>query len=547
MHEAGRALVDVLAARGVRRFYTVPGESFLPVLEAASSDPRLQLVSTRHESGAAFMAEADAKLTGQPAVAMGTRGVGASNLAIGVHTAYQDATPMIVLLGQVETQHLHKEAFQEVDLTAYFAPITKWSVTAHRADRVCELVARAYQVAVSGRPGPVLVALPADLLSVHVPVPATVAEGMTGPQASDADVAELAEQLRGADRPVLIAGGGVRHARRELVAVAESYSCGVYTSFRRQDVFPNDHPHYLGILGLRPEKTTRALRDADLVVLAGSGLDEITSQGYTLPAPTARVVQIDVDPRPLGVDTASAWHLAADAGSVLAALARTAPAVPPERDWSAERQLFEDYHRVDTADTAQGSGLDPARVVAALHRHFPRDTVVTNDAGNFSGFVQRHWLFTEPHTQLGPVNGAMGYAVPAAVAAKLADPQRTVLAAVGDGGFLMTGAELETAVRLGLSFTVVVFRNGLYGTIAMHQAQTYGRLAGVDIGPVDVATVARGLGARAATVRTEDELERELSGVHAAGSPPVPMVLDVVTDPDLIAPGRRLATDLHPD
>ncbi|MBB4929522.1 acetolactate synthase-1/2/3 large subunit [Lipingzhangella halophila] len=543
--EAGAAAVDLLADAGVRHFYTVPGESFLPVLAAVEEDPRLTLVSTRHESGAAFMAEADAKLTGRPAVAMGTRGVGAANLAIGVHTAYQDSTPMIVLLGQVESDHLYKGAFQEVDLAAFLGSVAKWAVTAHRADRICDLLGRAYEIAVSGRPGPVVLALPADLLSERVaPAPPVFAAagGPDGrPAAAPADLDELAGRLLAARGPVLVAGSGARGAAGTLTAVAEGFGCGVYTGFRRQDTFPNDHPHYLGHLGLGGGPVVEALRDADLAVLVGSRLDEVTSQGYTLPAASTDVVQIDIEPGPLGTGARPVQRLTADVPGALAALAERAPAHPPARDWEAARERYVAGTRVP-AGTDTPSGLDPARAVAALRRHLPADTIVTNDAGNFAAFLHRQWCFTAPRSQLGPVNGAMGYAVPAGVAASLAEPHRRVLATVGDGGFLMTGAEIETAVRLGLSLTVAVFRNGLYGTIAMHQAQTYGSLAGVDIGAVDIAAIARGLGANAVTIDSEERLDAALAELDA-GSPAV-TVLDIVTDPDLIAPGKNLSTHL---
>ncbi|GAA3726912.1 acetolactate synthase-1/2/3 large subunit [Spinactinospora alkalitolerans] len=544
--EIGAAAVDLLAEAGVRRFYTVPGESFMPLLTAVEADPRLTLVSTRHESGAAFMAEADAKLTGRPAVAMATRGVGAANLAIGVHTAYQDSTPLIVLLGQVDSDHLHKGAFQEVDLTAFFTPVAKWAVTAHRADRICDLIGRAYEIAVSGRPGPVVIALPSDLLTERTDLPTPPihqASGSAGrPAVAQADLSVLAERLLAARAPVLIAGSGARGDSKALRAVAEGFGCGVYTGFRRQDLFPNDHPLYLGHLGLGGGPTLDALRAADLVVLAGSRLDEITSQGYTLPAPGTDVVQIDIAPQPLGTGTPPVQRLTADVTGALAALADRAPGRPPARDWEAAHQRHLDGTRAPEA-VDPSAGLDPARIVTAIQRSLPADTVVTNDAGNFAAFVQRHWNFTRPHTQLGPINGAMGYAVPAGVAAALAEPHRHVLATVGDGGFLMTGPEVETAVRLGLSLTVAVFRNGLYGTIAMHQARAYGQLAAVDIGPVDIAAVARGLGATGVTIRTEEQLESALTEITTG--PPTVTVLDILTDPDLIAPGKRLSVELR--
>ncbi|QVQ53043.1 thiamine pyrophosphate-binding protein [Spiractinospora alimapuensis] len=543
--EAGAAAVEALAQAGVRRFYTVPGESFLPVLAAVERDPALTLVSARHESGAAFMAEADAALTGHPAVAMATRGVGAGNLSIGLQTAYEGSTPLIALLGQVETDHLGKGAFQEVNLEAFLGPITKWVTTVHRGDRVAELVGRAYEIAVSGRPGPVAVALPADVLFTQVaaPLPIYGQAGRAGrPVAAESDVDELAKRLRAARSPVLVVGSGARGCHDPLIEVAEGYGLGVYTAFRRQDTFPNDHPHYLGHLGLGGGPTTRALREADLVVLVGNRLDEITSQGYSLPGAETDVVQVDVEPGPLGSPGRPVQRLTADVPSTLAALARrVGAAASASRDWTSARATYTKSVRIPDAE--QRTGVHPARAVAALRRRLPADTIVTNDAGNFAAFLQRHWGFSHPRTQLGPVNGAMGYAVPAGVAAALAEPDRHVLAAAGDGGFLMTGMEVETAVRLGVDLTVAVFRNGLYGTIAMHQAMTYGELAAVDIGEVDVAAIARGLGARAFTVRDEAALDAALDSLST--TPSGVTVLDIVTDPDLIAPGARLSTDLH--
>src|SRR3712207_5892697 len=299
---AGSVAVQVLAGAGVRRFYTVPGESFLEILDAVEQHPELSLVSTRHESGAAFMAEADAKLTGVPAVAMATRGVGASNLAIGVHTARKDSTPMLVLLGHVETTFLGREAFQEVDLAAFYAPITKWAATVHRADRLVEFVERGLRIATSGRAGPVMLALPADLLGEDVPDYQD--RGMPSPPRPGAEPEEVrfvARRLSEARRPVVIAGGGAGHARTELVTFAEAFNVGVYAAFRRQDVFPNEHPLYLGHLTLAtPPDIVRELDEADLVLVLGSRLDEVTTQSYEVPRRDQAVIQIDVDPGEIG-------------------------------------------------------------------------------------------------------------------------------------------------------------------------------------------------------------------------------------------------------
>jgi acetolactate synthase I/II/III large subunit len=536
---AGDAAVEVLARAGVRRFYTVPGESFLEVLDAVEQHPQLSLVSTRHESGAAFMAEADAKLTGMPAVAMATRGVGASNLAIGVHTARQDSTPMVVLLGQVETTFLGREAFQEVDLAAFYAPITKWAATAHRADRMAEFVEKGLRVATSGRPGPVMLALPANLLGEGVLAQDDRA-GETRPVrplSSAEEVREIARRLSEAQRPVVIAGGGAGHARDELVALAEAFNVGVYAAFRRQDVFPNEHPLYLGHLTLAtPPDTLRALEEADMMLVIGCRLDEITTQSYMLPRRDQAVIQVDVDPGEIGATIPVEHGIVADPRAALTSVVAQAPSSKPARDWSAAHRAYLDSSSIPASRTADG--IDPTQVIASFREVLPEDVLFTNDAGNFSGFLHRYWRYNHPKTQLAPANGAMGYGVPAAVAAKLAAPDRCVVAVAGDGGFLMSGQEIETAVRYGAPILVVVFRNGMHGTIAMHQAQEMGRTAGTGIADVDLAGYARSLGAEGYTVRDPENLVPTLE--EALASDTVALV-DVVTDPDLITPTSRLS------
>jgi acetolactate synthase-1/2/3 large subunit len=545
MAAVGDAIADVLAAAGVRRFYAVPGESFLEVLDGVERHPDIRLVSTRHESGAAFMGDADAKMTGVPAVVAGTRGVGAANLSIGVHTAFQDSTPMVAILGQVDTAFLGREGFQEVDLPAFYAPITKWGVTAHRTDRIPELIAEALRVARTGRPGPVVVALPADLLTGEIADESVddarrrLAMRMVGPVADAAACGDVAALLAGAERPVIVAGGGARDARERLVAVAEAYRVGVYAAFRRQDVFPNEHELYLGHLGLGGgDAVYTALRDADLVLVVGSRLSEITTNGYTLPSRSSQVVQIDVDASVVGAIVPTACGIVSDAGAALDLLLEQAPSQTVRaRDWSAARNAYLDSQRVPPSRSADG--IDNARAIQILWESFPADTVLANDAGNFSAFLHRHWLYRTARSQVAPTSGAMGYGIPGAIAAKIAAPDRPVLAVAGDGGFAMSAMEIETAVREELDLTVVVFRNGLHGTIAMHQARHLGRLVGVTINDIDVAGVARSLGATATTVTGE----QELADAYAwARDEPGTSVVDVVVDPDVISPGATLSS-----
>jgi acetolactate synthase I/II/III large subunit len=531
--------VDLLEEAGVRRCYTVPGESFLEILDEVEQHAGLSLISARHESGASFMAEADAKLTGVPAVAMATRGVGASNLAIGVHTARQDSTPMVVLLGQVETPYLGREAFQEVDLPDFYRQITKWSTTVHRADRLPEFVAKALRIATTGRPGPVMLALPADILGEDVGSPERRfgAAYRALPAPTSEDIQELARRVEGAKQPVVIAGGGTRDAREELISFVEAFGVGIYTSFRRQDHFPNDHPNYLGHLTLgTPPTTLKALKETDLVLVVGSRLSEVTTQSYTLPQPGQVVIQVDIDPDVVGAVVPVELGVVADARETLAALISRAPSSGPERDWDQAHGAYLESSAIP--DSRAENGVDPGRIVAAMREILPTDTILTNDAGNFSAFLHRYWRYTHPKTQLAPTSGAMGYGVPAAVAAKTAAPDRRVVAVAGDGGFMMTGQELETAVRYGVNILVVVFKNGMHGTIAMHQMRSAGRTAGTEIGQIDLATYARSLGAQGWSVSEEDDLDDVLrESLEAEG----PALVEVVTDPDLITPTARLS------
>jgi acetolactate synthase I/II/III large subunit len=535
MTTVAAAVTNLLAEAGARRCYTVPGESFLALIDEMAHHPLLRLVSVRHESGAAFMADADARLTGVPAVAMASRGPGSSNLAIGVHTAHQDSTPMIVLLGQVDSGLLGRESFQEIDLTAFYGPITKWAVTAERAEDVPGLVAKGWEIATSGRPGPVAIALPSDFVDVELGDCPVTAPAVASPVPPDqAAVEDLAGRLRAARRPVVIAGEGARPARDQLVRVAERFGIGVCTSFRRQDVFPVEHPQFLGHLGLAvPPATVAAVTDADLLLVVGTRLDEVTTQRYQLPRPGCDVVHIG---------RYGAGGLDTEPADALAALAAV-PGLDRPGDRAAEHATA--HAAVDAWSTpsvparpeSHGQEVHPVEVIAALHRALPAHGVVTNDAGNFAAFLHRYWRFPASTAQLAPVNGAMGYAVPAAVAAALAAPERPVVAVVGDGGVLMTGQEIETAVRLGAPVVVLVLQNGMYGTIAMHQARDIGRTAGVDIGDVDLVRWAEGLGAAAYGVTDgaglDGALEQALAGRR-------PAVVAVRTDPEVISPAATL-------
>jgi acetolactate synthase-1/2/3 large subunit len=536
----GEVVADLLARAGVRRAYTVPGESFLPLLEAFDAHPQLQLVSTRHEGGAAFMAEADGKLTGVPAVVMATRAVGTANLSVGIHTARQDSTPMLALLGQVETEHLGNEAFQEVDLPAFLDQITVWATTVTRGDRVPETIARALVRATTGRPGPAAVALPSDLLECEAPrqQPLLAHRPRSAPHEEDLSRAE--RLLAEAQRPVAIVGQGSDHDA--MVAFAEAYGVGVYAAFRRQDSFPNTHEQYLGHLSLgTPTGMLESLEKTDLVLVLGERLDEITTQSYRYPAREARVVHVHGDPGVLG------WHHETDLGLIadpaefcarIAARADGAATRSAGQWWKAGHAAYLAAAEAAARPDDQGR-LHPGRAVSAVQAVAPQGTVVVNDAGNFSVYLHRQWVFGQSRTQAGPISGAMGYAVPGAVGAALARPESPVLAVAGDGGFLMTATELETAVRLGAGIKVLVLQNRLYGTIAMHQARSGHTISGCDINDVDIAGLARALGVHSLVCTEEDQLGDAAAELMAHEGP---AVMVVRTDPDVIAPGTSLAT-----
>lgn len=534
----------VLRDRGVRYAFGVPGESFLGLLDALHETPEMQLISTRHEGGAAFMAEATGKLTGEPAICMGTRGVGTANLAIGIHTAYQDSTPLIALVGQVETPIRHREALQEVELAPFLSQITKWSVEAPNGERLPELVSEAYRRAVSGRPGPVAIALRGDILDelVSADLPSATAIPRSAPSA--AQVEAILRMLTGAERPLIIAGGGMLRtgATADLIPLAERLAVPVMTAFRRHDAFPNDHPLYAGSLsiGAPPEVIQRA-RDADVILAIGTRLSETTTFGYSLPTPGTRLIHVDISPEIIGRTFPADIAIAADALiTIEMLLAAAAPAPHPDRVAlnAKTRSVYEKATTVP-AKPAVRDLVDPAVVIGELQRQLPPEAVLTSDAGNFYGWLSRYFRFTQPGTFLGPTSGAMGYAVPAVVAAAIVRENRVpCVAFAGDGGFMMTGNELAVAAQLGLNVTCIVFNNSMYGTIRLHQERTYpGRVSGTELWSPDFvkyAEVFGGLGVR--VERNEDVAD----GVRQVLAHPGVSVLEVVMAPDAIAVGQSL-------
>jgi acetolactate synthase-1/2/3 large subunit len=517
----GRLIADALRSAGVRYAFTVPGESFLGLLDALG-DAGIRVVATRHEGAAAFMAEAHGQLTGRPAACLGTRAVGAANLAIGIHTARQDSTPMFVLVGQVETAHRGHEAFQEIDQVATIGGLAKWASEPRTVDEVAPAMAEAVRQALGGRPGPVLLSLPEDLLDQTVPDETRVEASRNGPsRPDDAEIRAVIELLASADRPVILAGGGVLRARTstELLRFAELLQVPVIAAWRRADVISNDHPLYLGMAGYgAPASVRERLAAADAMLVIGCRLNEPTSSEDAIPAETTRWAHVDLDPvRADGLRPAD-LVVTADARSFLrAANDRLVGKAVLDAEHVQRRQAHNTDDRTEweaasviDADAAAwpGPGVHPGSVITTLRRVLPDEAIVTTDAGNFAGWAGRGFRFRKPGTFLGPTSGAMGYGVPAAIAASLVHRDRPVVALVGDGGMAMTMAELETATREHARIIVLVFDNERYGTIRMWQ-DTRGTGQGVatELGSVDFAAIGRALGARGVHVERDADVE----------------------------------------
>ena len=508
LRTGGRILVDNLLAQGCDRIFTVPGESFLAVLDALVDVPAIELVPCRQEGGAAFMACADGAMTHRPGIAFVTRGPGATNASIGVHVAMQDSQPMILFIGDVDRGTRDREAFQEVDFAAMFAPLAKWTARIDDAARIPEYVARAYATAMSGRPGPVVLALPEDMLLDQV-VAIDRARIEHLPQAADGDaVALLADMLATAERPVAIIGG----AGWDAAAAAAIGDWGARTqvplvaAFRRQDAVANDCPAYAGNLGYGPNpKLVARVKDADLLLVIGARLGEATTDGYTLVTPDhpgQRLIHIHPDATELNRSFAADLAICATMAEFAEALVSVDG--PPH---AAGAQAHADYLAWSTPQPREGVVLDLGQCVAAMREALPADSILCNGAGNFSGWWHRYWPYAGPGTQLAPTAGAMGYGLPAGVAAALRHPERQVVVLAGDGDFLMNGQELATAVQSGASLLVLVIDNGAYGTIRMHQEREFpGRVSpATQLANPDFAALARAFGAWAETVdRTDD-------------------------------------------
>jgi acetolactate synthase I/II/III large subunit len=501
----GQMMAGALKSAGVTHCFGVPGESFLGLLDALY-DSSVHVISARHEGGASFMALGFSKISGQIGVCFGTRAVGSTNLAIGVHTARQDSTPMIAIAGQVNRSFAGREAFQEADLVAMMRPLSKWATQIPSADRAAEIMARAINVATTGRPGPVFLAVPQDVCDELCQGSAWNPTPVAPPYPDPRGVDLILEALLAGRRPLIFAGGGLYNSAKALdtlVTFAEAAEIPVISSWRHHDEFPNDHRLFLGSasLGTSPVVWER-LDEADVVLVLGNRMQELSTDGYRFPLETTRLFQVDIDPTALVSHRAPEFALQADGGATLAAMLGSLPDPVPgaeERRQQnvADRQRYDLATALPSPQPAEGVGVSYAQVMRVLADELGPEVIIASDAGNFYGWLATYHRFRRPHTYVGPASGAMGYGLPSAIGAKIARPDVPVVSLSGDGGFVMTMAEVETAVRNKVNVVAIVLDNERQGTIRMHQEARYpSRVIATDLGAIDFSQVAQGLGAQ---------------------------------------------------
>jgi len=540
----GRTLVDQLRIHGADMAFCVPGESYLDVLDALhDAREEIRLIVCRQEGGAAFMAEAYGKLTGRPGICFVTRGPGATNASIGVHTAFQDSTPMILFIGQVGGDVVEREAFQEIDYRRMFGPMAKWVAQIDRAERIPEFLSRAFHVAVSGRPGPVVLALPEDMLLSRVMVEDAPRYARVKAHPGNEDVAQLRSMLAAAARPLVILGGGDWNATAcaDIRRFIEANNLPAACSFRRQDLLDNRHPNYCGDvgIGIAPALAER-IRAADLILAIGPRLGEMTSSGYTLfdvPVPKQRLIHVHTGAEELG----RVYRAELMINSGMPEFAAQAAALAPV-DASRWQQWTQDAREGYLANLRHGpmpGPVDLGEIMAFLRDTLPEGTIVTNGAGNYAGWVHRFYQYTGFRTQLAPTSGAMGYGVPSAIAAKAVHPDRTVISFSGDGCFLMNGQELATAAQYRLPVVFIVVNNGMYGTIRMHQEREYPeRVHGTTLQNPDFAALARAYGLHGETVERTADFEPALRRAQASGTA---ALIEIRIDQDAITTRTTLS------
>lgn len=543
MPTGGERLVSHLIAEGVRHVFTVPGESFIAALDAMHAAADLQPITCRNESGAAMMAEATGKLTGQPGLAIVTRGPGAANAVAGVYIAHQDASPMVLLVGLPSTERA-RPAFQEIDLPAVFGGISKWCAVIENSNDIEASLARAFRTARAGRRGPVVLGFPENILSGTQALPATLVEPIApGPVLPTPDkLAHLRVALAHTARPLVIAGGSdwSAAASQNLVRFAERFDIPVATSFRRQDHVDNRHRCYVGHLGFAPGQALQgALRSSDCIIALGTNLGDVTTNSYSLIAPATagrRLIRIAADADNPVHPYAQSLAIAASPVSTIETLCNLE--TPKTIPWSAWRRELRLDYEASLKPTTAAHGLQIDEVILMLSRHLPDDAMICNGAGNYAAFLHRHFQYKMYPSQLAPTSGTMGYGLPAAIAAKLADPARTVVALAGDGCFQMTAQEFATAAQLDLPLIVIVANNGSLGTIRQHQEKSYpGRVVATTLTNPDFVALAKSYGAHAELVTTNLGFAAAL---HRALDLNSLTLIELKLELDAIAPGLSL-------
>jgi acetolactate synthase-1/2/3 large subunit len=537
-----RILVDQLVVHGVDTAFCVPGESYIAVLDALRDAP-IRLVVARHEAGAANMAEAYGKLTGRPGICFVTRAPGATHAATGVYTAFQDSTPLVLFVGQVPLGHRGREAFQELDYEAAFGSFVKLAVEVEHPGDLPEVTARAFRTARSGRPGPVVVALPEDVLSLEADVEDAERYAPARPAPSTDEMAHVRDALERAERPFAVVGGGgwSAEAAADLQAFAEASRLPVAASFRRQDYIDNTSVTYAGALTIgHDEALARRLREADLLLVVGARLGDIPTRGYTTlepPRTPQTLVHVHADPNELGRVFQPDLPIVSESREFLAA----ARALDPV-DGYARREWLESAHGDFLASLQHKRGpgdLDLGDVLRHLREHLPDDAILTNGAGNYTVWCHRFYAFRRYGTQLAPCSGAMGYGIPAAIAAQVVHPERDVVCVSGDGDFMMSGHELAAAVQERLPIVVLVVNNGMYGTIRMHQERLFpGRVVGTDLVNPDFVALARAFGAYGELVSRSQDFPAAFGRARAQERP---SLLELRVDPEAISPGATIS------
>jgi len=539
-----QTLVDQLLVQGADKVFCVPGESYLAVLDAFHDADDIELIVTRHEAGACNMAEAYGKLTGKPGICFVTRGPGATHASIGVHTAMQDSTPLILFIGQVRRDASEKEAFQEIDYRQMFGSLAKWVTQVEDAGRIPEIVARAFHTACSGRPGPVVIALPEDMLVDEVTVSDARCIEVTQAWPSPGDLQRLGLMLKRAEKPLIIVGGSTwsGDSMKQLERFAVRMNIPVCTAFRRQDHFNNTHPMYAGHVGLAINpKLAERVREASLLLVLGDRLSEATSGGYSLiesPNPKQQLVHVHPDALEIGKVYQPALGIVSGMSEFMQALSGYEE-LSPRPEWGEwAKNAHQEYVAHSQPGEESGPGLDLARVIQILCETLPEDAIVCNGAGNYTAWLHRYFTYRRYGTQLAPINGAMGYGVPAAVAAKVIYPNRAVVAVSGDGCFMMSSQELATARLYNLNPIFIVVNNGIFGTIRMHQEAAYPeRVIGTALSNPDFVMMAQSYGAHAERV---DSTELFRPALIRALSQPAMSVIELMTDPERISPNATI-------